>query len=489
MDTIMNTKAYEMQFINLIRDRLGIIIHSHQIKELNKTILEGCDKFHCSPKEYLDILSICPSSSPQLEHLVLGITVGETYFFRDKRQMELLQNVVLPKLIQRKRESGNLSLRIWSAGCASGEEIYTIAMMLAELISDISKWSISLLGTDINTLVLKKALEGKYGEWSMRSITDYYKKHYFHQEGNKYYIDDKLKDWVSFSYLNLSDDTFPSIHNGTNAQDLILCRNVLIYFDTEHVTRLMQKITSSLVDGGYLLLGASDPIQIKETNLIFHYQEGLLFSRPLAKTENLIELEGFKERRKSPIVVPIKKSIVMKPQQTRKIIPIQLTEEAITKLLVNSQWQEILELFAIHKPTTSFFMNAKATALANMGMLEESLAVCQESIALNKTDKQSHFTQAMVQLELNLLDAAEDSLRKTLFLDRNFVMGHYQIGLLMIRKKDYEAGIKSLQNALKIVDSKIPTESVQGFSDLTYGRLADILKNEIDLHMASRDSS
>src|SRR5438046_2874297 len=112
-------KDMEKEFVQLINARLGIVIKSHQLEDMRKTILQGCNQFNCSPENYLKILKHGADNSPELEYLVTGITVGETYFFRDARQIKLLHEIVLPKIIQSKREQNNLSLRIWSAGCSS----------------------------------------------------------------------------------------------------------------------------------------------------------------------------------------------------------------------------------------------------------------------------------------------------------------------------------------------------------------------------------
>jgi len=146
---ILNIKP---QFVEIIRKRLGIVVHTHQDNNLIETIYNACEIFHCTPNKYFTLLLDCPDQSPLLDHLVTGITVGETYFFRDKQQMELLKNELLPQLIKLKRDNNKLFIRIWSAGCASGEEIYTLGMLLFELIPDIEKWTIKLLATDIKRL-------------------------------------------------------------------------------------------------------------------------------------------------------------------------------------------------------------------------------------------------------------------------------------------------------------------------------------------------
>jgi chemotaxis protein methyltransferase CheR len=441
----MNKNAY----IELIKNRLGINIHQYQTSELQKTVQEACLKFSCTDEEYLHLLKVCSDQSPLLEHLVAGITIGETYFFRDKNQMELLRTSLLPEIIQAKRQQGNLSLRIWSAGSASGEEIYTLAIMLYELLPDIDAWTLSLLGTDLNPIVLKKALAGCYSQWSMRSIDPQIMQRYFTKIDNHYLLSTNIRNLVKFDYLNLNDDDYPSIFNGTNAQDLILCRNVLIYFDLEHIAKLMHKLSMSLVPGGYLLLGASDPVEIKTTNLIFHHQKGILLSRPPI------------EQIEVPPILPLPPLLKKAPSVEKlPLIPIPVSKTAIA---------------------TSDKL-ANAMALANLGKLKEAAAVCQACLTTDPTSKIAHFTYALTLIELNQLNNAENALRKALFLDREFVAAHYQLGLLLLRMQQAANGIKCLKNALTIAKTNDPHAEVQGYPGLQYSRLAEILEYELNLH-------
>lgn len=269
-------KNLEPAFIELIHKRFGLVIHVNQAQRLAKTITAACNKFNYLPREYLHQLKNCPSSSSLLADLLGSITVGESYFFRDKNQMQLLEKNILPRLI--KQNKNNLTLRIWSAGCSTGEEIYTIAMLLYELIPDIGLWNLHLLGTDINVNALEKAALGSYGQWSMRSIPEKYIQRFFLKNQRTYLLSPKICNLVHFKYLNLSDNSYPSIINGINKIDLILCRNVLIYFDNDLVAKIMKKLGACMAEGAYLLLGASDPIITAETNLIFHHDGAIYFS-------------------------------------------------------------------------------------------------------------------------------------------------------------------------------------------------------------------
>ncbi|MBI2785959.1 MAG: protein-glutamate O-methyltransferase CheR [Legionella longbeachae] len=273
---LKDIKSLEPAFIELIHKKFGLIIHVNQTQELEETIVDACNKFHYLPHEYLAELKNCSSKSSLLAHLLGAITIGESYFYRDKNQMNLLENTLLPSLIKQKKN--DLTLKIWSAGCSSGEEIYTIAMLLSELIPNIDLWNLYLLGTDINMVAIERALAGRYGQWSMRSIPEKFLQRYFSKSNRSYFLSPEICNLAQFKYLNLCDSSYPSIINGIYDIDLILCRNVLIYFDNELAAKIMKNLSKCMTGSSYLLLGASDPIITKETNLVFHHDGAIYFS-------------------------------------------------------------------------------------------------------------------------------------------------------------------------------------------------------------------
>lgn len=453
---IQNTEA---DFVQLILERLGINTHP-QNNDLHNIVLNACQKFKCEPYEYLQMLTTCPDNSPPLEFLISGITIGETYFYRDQHQMNLLKNHVLPELILRKREKRDLSIRIWSAGCASGEEIYTLTMMLHDLLPDIQRWKLNLLGTDINMDALKKAKLGHFNKWSMRSIAKSQLDTYFTEQNNQYILSSKIIDKVDFLYLNLNDATYPSLLNGTNSQDLILCRNVLIYFNKESILRLMKKISLCLADEGKLLLGASDPVYIDGFNLVFHHNKGMLFSRQDIKSQ----VENNSTQKIFTRSKCIDSRTSSKNQSPKSKTDVVLTDK---KPMVADTISNLIE---------------KANKAANTGQLQEAVAYCEQSLTLDSTNKEAYFILALTLIELNRLDEAEINLRKTLFLDYKFIEGHFQLGLLLLKKKSLTEGLKSLQNALTIVNTFPPLDIVPGSQGINYARFAEILKAEKELY-------
>lgn len=487
-------KKIEDEFIHTIHKRLGIVIHKYQISDLQKTITKACNKFNVTPTAYLNSIISAADNTPEIEHLIAGITIGETYFFRDKPQMNLIYNVLLPKIIEKKSSNGEYVLRIWSAGSSTGEEIYTIAMMLNELIPNLKKWTIQLLATDLNTFSLKKAMKAEYSSWSMRVINDYYKNKYFTTTTeNHYQLSPDIREMVRFEYLNLKSDNFPAIFNGTQAQDLILCCNVLIYFNLKNAQELMKKFANCLVDDGYLILGVSDPIMLHDTPLVFHNEQGVYITKSTEKKPDqavlpppdmsILEDLSVKIKKVTATVTPkIQENISLKTDKTS----IDMVE--INNLMHNSQWQEVLALinhYDLKEHPSVFLLNAKTTVLANLGKLEEANATSKIALQMDPANKQTYFIYALVLLGQNQFLEAEEALRKSIFLDHQFVEAHFQLGLLLIRNKKTDTGIKSLKNALRIAKSKNPNEAVSEMHGLNFKQLTDILAHEIEMYTIS----
>lgn len=199
-----------------------------------------------------------PLTKSQIEILASHLTIGETYFFRDKKVFEILEQHILPEFL-RLRQASEKRLRIWSAGCCTGEEPYSIAILLSQIIPEWKDWNITILATDINPCFFQKASGGVYNEWSFRETPLWIKERYFERrEDGCFEILPFIRKMVTFSYLNLAEDTYPSPFNNTNAMDLIFCRNVLMYFDTEHEKNVIQNLYRSLVEGGWLIVSPSE---------------------------------------------------------------------------------------------------------------------------------------------------------------------------------------------------------------------------------------
>jgi|SRR5579864_477851 len=224
-----------------------------------------------SPSEYLDHLTIRANRDTELRLLLNEITIGETYMFRSPPQLDALRNVILPQLIEAKSAMGFKRLRLWSAGCSTGEEPYTLAMFLLEESARLlAGWTFDILATDLNDNSLAAARAGIYREYALRNTSEQLRKKYFkpHDE-ERLQVTDQIKSLIRFDRVNLNDDGKMTFLKGI---DLIFCCNVLIYFDLSSKRKVVQHFYSNLLPGGYLFLGHAESLyQVDDRFQLVHF--------------------------------------------------------------------------------------------------------------------------------------------------------------------------------------------------------------------------
>jgi chemotaxis protein methyltransferase CheR len=228
----------------LLGDRCG-----RRMKELKTTSL----------REYFERLTVCPDRQAELVALLNEITIGETCFFRNQPQLEALRQVVIPKVLEAKSKLPLRRLRVWSAGCSTGEEPYTLAMLfLEESARKLKDWTIEILATDLNERSLAHAKTAIYGSYSTRHLTPLRKLKYFvAAPEQQLQVQPFLRNGITFSRLNLSDD---SRMHFMKSIDIVFCCNVLIYFDLTSKRRVIQHFYNNLLPHGYLFLGHSESL-------------------------------------------------------------------------------------------------------------------------------------------------------------------------------------------------------------------------------------
>lgn len=242
-----------LPFKELISVKTGLRINGHVDGPLAAHIRMRTSQLslHSTDDYYRLIASDTMEGRDELKGLVTVLAIGESYFFRDKGQFRLLRDVIIPDLIRKR--SNERELRLWSAGCSSGEEPYSLAMLMGEVMQDKDGWRVSIIGTDIREDFLEKARAGVYGDWSFRQVDEEIKKRYFRKKGAGLALDPRIKEMVSFFPLDLMEDNPAKLASGLCNLDLILCRNVFIYYDHEAVMKMLSKMTAVLDDGGYLM--------------------------------------------------------------------------------------------------------------------------------------------------------------------------------------------------------------------------------------------
>jgi chemotaxis protein methyltransferase CheR len=266
-----------------IRDliyRISGIYHSEQKLYL---LVSSCARrmTACSaatPSAYLDRLTTGADRDSELRQFLNEITIGETYMFRHPAQLEAMSTVILPQVMKSKAALGLKRLRIWSAGCSTGEEPYTLAMFLLEE-KQLAGWSFEILATDLNTRSVEASKAGIYGEYALRNVTDAQRKKYFRDLGSKKFeVNDLLRAHVRFDRVNLSDDSKMVFLKGI---DVIFCCNVLIYFDVASKKRVVQHFYTNLLPGGYFFLGHAESLyQVDDAFRLVHFPGTTAYCKP-----------------------------------------------------------------------------------------------------------------------------------------------------------------------------------------------------------------
>jgi chemotaxis protein methyltransferase CheR len=238
-------------------------------------------------RDYWNLLTANPGRDTELRNLLNEVTIGETCLFRSPPQLDALRKVILPELLQDKSKQAIKTLRIWSAGCSTGEEPYTLAMNMLEESENLLKgWKVEIIATDLNDRSIETAKAGVYGDYALRSTPELFKRKYFSAvDAKKLQVLPDVKKLITFSRLNLQDDSKMLFMKG---MDLIFCCNVLIYFDGPSKSKVINHFYSNLTFGGYLFLGTSESLlNLNDRFRLIHFPGTMAYWKPSLKSGKL----------------------------------------------------------------------------------------------------------------------------------------------------------------------------------------------------------
>lgn len=499
---------------NYLLTNLGLNYSKNQEKDLYNKIGSAAKGFNFDKTDnFINWLINQTLDSEQIEKLAVFLTIGETYFCREKKALDYLEFTYLPDLIN-KRRGKDQQLKIWSAGCASGEEPYSVAIMLKRVIPDIKNWKITILATDINSAFIKKAKKGVYTKWSFRKLPESFKTRHFKKiEKEKYSINQYIKKMVTFSYLNLATDPYPSLINETNAFDIILCRNVLIYFSNKGIKTVTSKFYNSLINNGVLLVSpveSSNLISSKFYNLIFNGIT-VYIKDPEAATkqlDNTFQYPATQYVKKPKFEFPVNHGLYQTKKQESKTlatfapklteIPLPISPKEIVtkkKAVESPDYKRTLELYkagsfdeAEELTENVIYSNFKnknpyilllARIKANKGQLDESEKLCLEAISIDKVNAEAHYLHATILSEQGKVNEAINALNRTLFLDPDFALGHFLLGNISSNIGKKAEGKKHFNNALKSL-AKLKHDEILAETDgLTVGSLSELINSVV----------
>ncbi len=435
-------------FINL---KIGLYFPENRWKELKRSMnavardFAGKYDIADDPVSCAEWLLSSPATQEQLDILAKHLTIGETYFFRDKNLFQTLRQNILPELIAGCRETGK-PLRIWSAGCCTGEEPYSIAILADQMMPE---RNITILATDLNTLFLRKAEQGIYTRWSFRDTPEWIIQKYFIRTDEKYFeISPYLKKMVRFSQLNLVDDIYPSVINSTHTMDIIFCRNVLMYFESDQRAEIIGRFFRSLSEKGWLIFSPSETPGVRHPGLhTVQFPNVTLYRKEVRGMGSEVSGQGTEES--SHHLPRISHPAPLTPNPEPRIPNPEPVYETIL-------------------------------AMADMGKSDEAERLCRTAVqGEKKLDPGYHYLLATIYQEQGRPKDSLKSLRHALYLDPDFVLAHFLLGNLMMLEGRSDESEKHLRNAASLLLAMKP-EAVVAYSEgITAGRLLEIVQSMI----------
>lgn len=528
IDTPLSPKDLH-KVARFVHEHIGFYYAPDRMSDLNRGFLSACQDLGCTSSSSCIDLIDDPERSVRLEEiLVKKLTIGETYFFRDRRLFLHLRDILLPNLI-RERRKGRKYLRIWCAACSSGEEPYSIAMLLKYLIPDISDWEITLLATDINTGSLFAAERGVYSKWSFREETPVPTDLFISPSPNgRYQVSKEIRNMVRFSRLNLITDTYPSTMNGTSTMDLILCRNVLMYFSNELAEEVIDHLNACLITDGWLIVSpqeisyAQRPgfIQIKQSSVF-------LFKKGTETTE--------KQRVGDPVQETLISSSLQKPFQfISNISKPQIHTSASSVLSMNgneiadsdnktsefTQYSTVIDPISHRAPPVRLHLSGSqkpqddpliliqagrladaeyilmmpenqvhsqipiieilARTYADQGDIDRALGWCDRMLGIDPLYPGAYHLRAIIQQDQGNSIAAIQSLRQALYADPDYLPAHLILGMIMGTQGKIPEARRHYQLVLKLLSTMTDETPVDKTDGMPASRIREMVTNLLD---------
>lgn len=362
-------------------------------------------------------------ADPEWPQLESAVTINETFFFRFAEQFDALRTTILPAMIDRHREDKRL--RIWSVGCSTGAEAHSIAILLADLLGDaIAGWRIALTGTDIDEAALEAARRAEYSSWSLRTMGEAERARLFDRTAERYRLKDRYRGIARFERHNLLAMIEAAAPLGFSDYDLILCRNVLIYFRQEDATAIVGALAGRLAPDGILLLGHAEPNPGFDAVADSELTAGILTYRALGTR---VKPAPAPPEPVAPPLVPAAPAPRPAPVRTPPAPPPAGTAPAVVRA----------------------------------------------------PDAVAHYFAALDALASNDKERAERAFRDALYLDRSFAMAHYQFGHYLLAQGRAPDGRRSLTNALRVATALAPDTELPEGDGMTAGSMAIAIRHMI----------
>jgi chemotaxis protein methyltransferase CheR len=435
------------EILALVAEWSGMVFAPNRLVEAEGGIARAMRRAGADdPAAYL---SLVRGDALAMDHLLDELTVGETHFMRDPDQMALVRRELLPAL-QRCR-GGGAAPRVWSAGCATGEEAYSLAILIEE--EGLDQGAV-VLGTDLSTAALEKARKGSYLDWSMRGVSAQFLQDYFRHAGHHRILVDRIRSMVRFERLNLvGQEDYATA--GAFAMDVILCRNVLIYFGRQTAGRIAARLYHCLAEGGVLLTAGADlrlgeyaPFEVEVTRV------GLVYRRPCPAPR------GPRPAKLAPAALPRILDHARKVADREEPAPKKALPPAEPDL-GRSAFDRVIE-----------HANAKGA--------EEAERVAQAALRRHPLDAPLHYLRAALLLSLDHDQEAENEAQRALYLDPSLAVAHFLLGTILRKRGARPGALRAFRNVRDLCAARPADEEVPAGAGERVGALHTAASDEME---------
>ena len=482
---------------NRVTEVIGLSFPEERWGDLTRGITAAAAELNCtSPETFIERLVHASPESTTIEVLAQNLTIGETYFFRENQVFSILKETIIPKLIKSRRGTDQ-QIRIWCAGCSSGEEPYSMAIHLHRLIPDIEDWRVTIHATDINPDVLKKASLGVYTAWSFRDTDPTLKREYFTEVGRgRYEVIPAIRKMVTFSRYNLVHPLTSSPLHDTGAIDFILCRNVLMYFSAGQARSVVSHFYDLLNQDGWLIVSVTET----SAHLFpqFHgisFPQAMLYQKKvgggqvertaggLATVPGAVQPARLMSRPCPLLPVTERRPGLTGPAPAPEPADLATLRNEAFALFTRRSYREAMERgkwVLEAAPGDAEVLALLSRCSANQGDRAEAKKWCEKAILARRTEPAYHYLMSSILQELGDEGEAIRSLQRVLYLDQNAVLAHYDLGNLALRRADRGEAVRHFCITQRILSTRGEDEEIPDSGGLNTATLARIIRTTME---------
>lgn len=489
-------------FIHLIAQRTGIEIRTQNYSTMGDNILSRVKTLKLpNPQEYLHILSQSDEAADrEWQNFVCLLTNRESYFFRDKGQMNLLRQRILPDIIRANQRTK--TIRLCSAGCSTGQEPYSLAILLTELLPDIEEWQLKIVGIDINRESLQQGKKATYNPWSFRQVEDSIKEQYFRNLAGYYKLENKIQQLVKFHQVNLVLDPFHQSNPDTQNLDLIVCRNVFIYFTDQAIATVVDKFFDILKPNGYFMAGHAElqnhhirsfkghmfpesVVYTKQGHRVSPHQGPRFFPTvpkafsPIPQPTSFTQAKPPAAQSKHVVRSPIEVKTKPKPLPAPVALAINPLPDELTvirKLIEQKSFSlalKKLEIIYRQHPRDYQTCMLMAEVYADLGEHTQAKNWCDQAIELDSSQLSPYYLLAKIAEEKNDIELAKQILKRVVYLDDRAVPAYLYLASIYQSQGDSKRHQKLQKSAIKILEDMPPEDQLDELGSI---KVEDLIK-------------